>query len=244
MARTISPPPGAAGFPTTEAGAFYTNVVRDWCDVQQPERLDQPYRPADQTGIMAGPCGAARRSTLAGSSIRTTADKRILAESYPSDKAWLDFLAANVADGILQPYNTNYNGGGNFLGDWAEPYTKADPLKGKEFGSTPEALLFNNCVYAMDLRTFIAIAKVLEKPDDAAAYGKRLENLKTKVQARFFNAEQNTLLGHAARSTWLSPCSPGLRRTTRGPRSSPIFSRRFSKRGLISTWAAPACRCS
>ena len=46
----------------------------------------------------------------------------------------------------------------------------------------------------MDLRTFVAIANVLEKPDDAAAYGKRLENLKAKVQARFFNAEKNRYL--------------------------------------------------
>ena len=125
---------------------------------------------------------------------RTFADKRVLDGSYSTNKAWLDFLAANVKDGLLQPYNTSYNGGGNFLGDWAAPYKKDDPLKGKEFGTTPEALLFNNCVYAMDLRTFIEIARILDKPDEAAAYGKRLEALKAKVQARFFNAERNTYL--------------------------------------------------
>ena len=43
-----------------------------------------------------------------------------------------------------------------------------DPLAGKEFGNTPEALLFNNCVYAMDLRNFIEVAKILEKPDEAS----------------------------------------------------------------------------
>ncbi len=106
------------------------------------------------------------------------------------------YLASNVADGILQPYNKGYNkdGAGNFLGDWAEPYTKADPLAGKEFGNTPEALLFNNCVYAMDLRNFIEVAKILEKPEDVSAYGKRLEDLKAKVQARFFNPDQKNYI--------------------------------------------------
>ena len=121
-------------------------------------------------------------------------DKRILSDSYLASKAWLEFLAAHVSDGILQPYNKNYNNGGNFLGDWAAPYQAGDKLKGKEFGTTQEALLFNNCVYAMNLGTFIEIAKVLERPDDVALYEGRLTDLKEHVQARFFNPDQNVYL--------------------------------------------------
>jgi alpha-L-rhamnosidase len=46
----------------------------------------------------------------------------------------------------------------------------------------------------MELRIFIEIAKILEKPEDAATYGKRLADLKPKVQARFFNPDQNTYI--------------------------------------------------
>jgi alpha-L-rhamnosidase len=46
----------------------------------------------------------------------------------------------------------------------------------------------------MNLRTFVEIAKVLGKSDDAVAYGKTLEDLKTNVQAHFFNANQNTYI--------------------------------------------------
>ena len=183
------------GIPNYAAGAFYTKVVRDWRDVQQANGWINHTAPQINTHY-GGTLWSSAPLNISWEFYKNFGDKRILAESYVTDKAWLDYLASNVADGILQPYNKTYNGGGagNFLGDWAEPYTKADPLAGKEFGNTPEALLFNNCDYAMDLRTFIEIAKILQKPQDVAAYGKRLEDLKARVQARFFNPDRNTYI--------------------------------------------------
>ena len=64
----------------------------------------------------------------------------------------------------------------------------------------------------MDLRNFVAIAKILEKPDDVAVYGQRLADLKAKVQARFFNPDQNTYIDR--RQIHLAfPMFPGSRRT-------------------------------
>ena len=183
------------GLPNYEAGAFYTKVVRDWCDVQTTNGWINHTAPQINMHY-GGTMWSSAPINVTWEFYKNYGDKRILAESYATDKAWLDYLASNVKDGILQPYNKTYNraGAGNFLGDWAQPYGKNDPLQGNEFGNTPEARLFNNCVYAMDLRTFIGIAKILEKPDDVATYGKRLEDLKTKVQARFFNPNQNTYI--------------------------------------------------
>ena len=181
------------GIPNYAAGAFYTKVVRDWCDVQQANGWINHTAPQVNTHY-GGTMWSSAPLNVGWEFYKNYGDKRILAGSYATDKAWLDYLASNVADGILQPYNTNYNRGGNFLGDWAQPYGKDDPLKGKEFGNTPEALLFNNCDYALDLRTFIEIARILDKPEDVAVYGRRLEDLKAKVQARFFNPDQNTYI--------------------------------------------------
>ena len=183
------------GIPNYDAGAFYTKVIRDWCDVQQADGWINHTAPQINTHY-GGTLWSSAPLNLGWEFYKNYGDKRVLADSYATDKAWLDYLASNVADGILQPYNKGYNkdGAGNFLGDWAEPYTKADPLAGKEFGNTPEALLFNNCVYAMDLRNFIEVAKILEKPEDVSAYGKRLEDLKAKVQARFFNPDQKNYI--------------------------------------------------
>jgi alpha-L-rhamnosidase len=181
------------GIPNYDAAAFYTKVIRDWCDVQAANGWINHTAPQINRHY-GGAMWSSALLNLSWEFYKNYGDKRILNQSYSAGKAWLDFLASNTTDGILQPYNTNYNRGGNFLGDWAAPYAISDPLLGKEFGNTPEALLFNNCVYAMDLRTLLQIAKILEKPDDLAAYGSRLENLKAKVQARFFNPEQNAYL--------------------------------------------------
>ena len=179
------------GLPNYRSGAFYTKVVRDWCDVQEPDGWINHTAPQVNYHY-GGPMWSSAPLNISWEFYKTCGDRQILADSYATDKAWLDFLAAHVADGLLQPYRTNYNRGGNFLGDWAEPYEPGDPLKGKEFGTTPQALLFNNCVYAMNLRTFVEIARILGKSDDVAAYSARLAGLKPKIQARFFNPEENT----------------------------------------------------
>ena len=183
------------GLPNYDTGAFYTKIVRDWCDVQQTNGWINQTAP--QTGKdFGGAMWSSAPLNVSWEFYKNYGDQRILAASYAVNKAWLDFLASHVVDGLLQPYNTNYNRGGNFLGDWAAPYGKDDPLKGKEFGTTPEALLFNNCVYAMNLRTFITIAKLLGQPGDVAIYGRRLEDLKAKVQAHFFNPDQKAYIDH------------------------------------------------
>ncbi len=181
------------GLPNYEAGALYTKVVRDWCDVQDASGWINQTAP-QITRDYGGPMWSSAPLNIGWEFYKTYGDQRILSNSYATDKAWLGFLEGNVKDGLLQPYRTDYNKGGNFLGDWARPTDPTDPLKGKEFGTTPEALLFNNCVYAMDLRTMIAIAGVLGKPDDATDYGRKLEDLKARIQARFFNAADNTYI--------------------------------------------------
>lgn len=181
------------GIPNYDAGAFYVKVLRDWCDVQDSNGWINQTAPQVNRHY-GGPMWSSAPLNISWEFYKNYGDKDVLTETYATDKAWLDFLAANTAGGLLQPYNTNYNGGGNFLGDWAEPYQPGDRLKGKEFGTTREALLFNNCVYAMNLSTFVKIAGILGESNDVVTYGKRFEDLKAKVQESFFNPEQNTYL--------------------------------------------------
>jgi alpha-L-rhamnosidase len=181
------------GIPNYDAGAFYTKVIGDWCDVQKRDGWINQTAPQINRHY-GGPMWSSAPLNISWEFYKNYGDKQILADSYATDKAWLDFLAANTDDGLLQPYNTDYNNGGNFLGDWAEPCQPGDRLKGKEFGTTREALLFNNCVYAMNLSTFIKIANVLGNSADAATYNQRLEDLKAKVQASFFDTNEDTYL--------------------------------------------------
>ena len=180
------------GLPNYNSGAFYTHAVLNWRDSQRPDGALPPIAP--QLGVVyGGPMWSSAPLNMGWETYKTYGDTRLLADSYPAYKSFLDLMAQNVVDGVLKPVSPIFNEskGGSFLGDWARPTDPTDPLKGKEFGTTPEASLFNSCVYAMDLRTFIAVARVLGKNDDAEAYGKRLADFKTTVQAHFFDPGQN-----------------------------------------------------
>ena len=97
------------GIPNYDAGAFYTKVVRDWCDVQQANGWINHTAPQINMHY-GGTMWSSAPLNISWEFYKNYGDKRILAESYATDKVWLDYLASNVADGILQPYNKGYNG--------------------------------------------------------------------------------------------------------------------------------------
>jgi alpha-L-rhamnosidase len=88
-----------------------------------------------------------------------------------------------VTGGLLQNYDKHW---GKFPGDWAAPEQR------KERGDSPEAEFFNNRVYAMNPNDFVEIARILQRPADAALYGRRLEELKSRVHAKFFKPRENS----------------------------------------------------
>jgi alpha-L-rhamnosidase len=99
---------------------------------------------------------------------------------YPSAKKWLDFLNTHSPDGLLQNHDSNR---GKFLGDWVAPGGR------KEWGDSPEARYFNNCVYIMNLETIINMAKALGYSEDAVLYDKRLQALRVRIHKTFFKPD-------------------------------------------------------
>ncbi|MEY3896368.1 MAG: hypothetical protein RLZZ214_1888 [Verrucomicrobiota bacterium] len=170
------------GYPNYQAGAFYTKHVRDWSDVQ--EKNGWIHHTAPQINEhFGGPMWSSAGLNIARESYQNHGDKRILELTYPSGKRWLEFLNANVKDGLLRNYDKHW---GRFLGDWAAPEQR------KERGDSPEAEFFNNCVYAMNLTDFIDIARILDRPGDVALYSTRLEQLKPRVHSKYFNPQKNS----------------------------------------------------
>jgi alpha-L-rhamnosidase len=99
-------------------------------------------------------------------------------------RKWLDYLARSVDnDGILAAYENP----SRFLGDWATPH-------GSEYGNTAPARLFNNCVYALCLDSFVRAAGVLGRAADVEVYSARLADLRRHVHRHFFNPETKTYL--------------------------------------------------
>jgi alpha-L-rhamnosidase len=173
------------GLPNYDAGAFYRNVVRNWRDVQLPDGWGRNTAPQPNDYHWGGAMWSSAGLNVAWEHYLHYGDTLILELIYPTARRWLDFLNANVDDGLLRKYRDH---NGQFLGDWIAPYSR------KEFGSSVQAVYFNNCVYAMNLETFIRIAKRLGRSDDAAIYAERLAKLLPAIQSRFYDPNNGKYL--------------------------------------------------
>jgi len=164
------------GIPHYESAAYYRKAIRDWCDVQRDDGFVNTIAPQVYRGA-GGTLWSSAVVTLTWEFYKAYSDRRVLAEAYPSMKKWVDYLNRSVSEeGVL----TAYEQASRFLGDWATPH-------GCEYGNTPAAKLFNNCVYAYCLEVLVQAADVLGKPEDAKAYSARLASLRKSIHKRFFD---------------------------------------------------------
>ena len=175
------------GLPNYRAGAFYTQLVRNWCDVQHANGWLPHVAPQIRTSPWGGTLWSSAPLTTGWEMFRQYGDKRVIEEAYPTYQSWLEFLHSRLSDGILTPYIEDKSKG-KFLGDWAAPGGR------NEWGNSPEASLFNSCVYALDLKMMIDIAAALDRKDDAALYAGRLDALRKSIHRKFFNPEANSYL--------------------------------------------------
>jgi len=171
------------GMPNWESAAFYRKVIRDWCDVQREDGFVNTIAPQIYKGA-GGTLWSSAPVTLTWEFYKAYGDVRRLEESYASMKKWIEFLNRFVSDeGVL----TSYERASRFLGDWATPH-------GSEYGNTPAAKLFNNCVYAYNLDVLVQAARVLGRKDDVTIYSSRLAKLREAVHKKFFNEETKAYL--------------------------------------------------
>jgi alpha-L-rhamnosidase len=168
------------GLPNYNAGAFYRNVVRNWRDVQLPDGWGRHTAPQPNDIHWGGAMWSSAGLNVAYEHYMHYGDKQILELIYPVAVRWLEFLHANVSDGLLRKYRKDAK---HFLGDWLAPGSR------NEWGSSRQALYFNNCVYAMNLETFVKIANLLGKYGDVALYGERLAILRPAIHAEFYDPD-------------------------------------------------------
>ncbi len=171
------------GIPNYDSAPFYSKTTRDWYDVQTEDGFVNTIAPQVYKGA-GGTLWSSAPVTLTWEFYKAYGDTRKLAEGYQPMKKWLDYLHQYVLDeGVL----TAYTGASRFLGDWATPH-------GSEYGNIPAAKLFNNCVYAYNLDIFVQVANLLDKPDVASIYARRLADLRKNAHAHFFNEETKTYI--------------------------------------------------
>lgn len=172
------------GLPSYRSGAFLTKYVRDWADGQEENGWIN-YTAPQINRHFGGPMWSSGGLNVSWEFYQIYGDKQILEFTYDAGKRWIEFLDSQMSDGVLQPFFSNW---GRFLGDWAAPNGRSVG------GDIPDALFFNNCVYAMNLTTLIEIANILGKSDDAALFGSRLEEIKKRVHEHFFDKEKQVYM--------------------------------------------------
>lgn len=169
--------------PNFDSAAMYTKVARDWFDVQSDDGMVNTIAPQPYSGA-GGTLWSSAPLTLTWEFYRAYGDKRLLERAYPVLQRWLAYLQKAVTpDGVLMPYART----SRFLGDWATPH-------GSEYGDTPAAQLFNNCVYAYDLTVMVEISRALGRDDDAQKYQSLLTDLRFNAHRHFFNPETGKYL--------------------------------------------------
>jgi alpha-L-rhamnosidase len=196
---------GGDAHATTECGlnnyqlaAFYTKWSQDWRDVQGGDSAwgtsgdkaatkdtiesgNLPYTAPTYWGG-GGPAWSGYCVTLPWEVYERYGDRRILEENLPTIERWLTFLETKSKDGML----VRWGGTWDFLGDWLWPGAQGVN------GDTPETLFFNNCYWIHNLQTAARIADVLERPDAAARYRARAEQVRRAVHAKFFVPAENS----------------------------------------------------
>jgi alpha-L-rhamnosidase len=169
--------------PNFESAAYYRKVAQDWFDVQREDGFVNTIAPQVYKGA-GGTLWSSAPVTMSWEYFRAYGDKRQLETAYEPMKKWLDFLNRSVSsNGVL----VSYESASRFLGDWATPH-------GSEYGNTPAAQLFNNCVYAYCLDVFTQAAGVLGRQEDFLRYSARLVLLQKSVHKAFFNEETKSYL--------------------------------------------------
>lgn len=117
---------------------------------------------------------------------RMLGDEKVLEDNYESMQKWMQWLLDNSNYETGGALKAGRQGAREFpgLGDWCTP-------RGNFWTSSnsPEAVHFNNCVYAFMLDNAEKIAKVLGKNEDAKKYANRLKVQRGATHKLSYNPE-------------------------------------------------------
>ena len=178
------------GLSRFDLAAFYSKWLMDWRDCQEPSG-EMPHT-APQYGGGGGPSWGGFCVVLPWALYLREGDQGILETSYPSIQKWLDFLEAKSSDNLLRHFTSVSTPGQpqwSFLGDWLAPNRGQEPGERVDDNTV---LFFNNCYWLLNLDLGARIAEVLGRGNDSARYRMRQAEISRTVQARFFNATNNS----------------------------------------------------
>ena len=169
--------------PNFESGAYMDQYLQYTRDAQFPDgRTRAVINEEDRPFLM----WKANNPLTVWETYRMLGDKKVLEDNYESMQKWMTWLFEN----------SNYETGGAIkagtqglrefpgLGDWCTP-------RGNFWTSSnsPEAVHFNNCLYAFMLDNAMHIAEILGKTEDVKTFNDRLKVQREATHQLSYNPE-------------------------------------------------------
>ncbi|WP_299062786.1 family 78 glycoside hydrolase catalytic domain [uncultured Polaribacter sp.] len=169
--------------PNFESGAYMDQYLQYTRDAQFPDgRIRAVINEEDRPFLM----WKANNPLTVWETYRMLGDKKVLEDNYKSMQKWMTWLYENSNFETGGALKAGKQGLREFpgLGDWCTP-------RGNFWTSSnsPEALHFNNCLYAFMLDNAVKISKTLGKNEDVKLFENRLEVQRAATHKLFYNQE-------------------------------------------------------
>ncbi|WP_299059533.1 family 78 glycoside hydrolase catalytic domain [uncultured Polaribacter sp.] len=169
--------------PNFESGAYMDQYLQYTRDAQFPDgRTRAVINEEDRPFLM----WKANNPLTVWETYRMLGDKKVLEDNYKSMQKWMKWLYDNSNYETEGAIKAGTQGLREFpgLGDWCTP-------RGNFWTSSnsPEAIHFNNCLYAFMLDNAMQISETLGKNEDAKIYKERLKVQREATHKLSYNPE-------------------------------------------------------
>ncbi|WP_400077497.1 family 78 glycoside hydrolase catalytic domain [Winogradskyella sp. R77965] len=169
--------------PNFESGAYMDQYLQYTRDAQFPDgRTRAVINEEDRPFLM----WKANNPLTVWETYRMLGDKKVLEDNYESMQKWMTWLLENSNYETAGAIKAGRQGLREFpgLGDWCTP-------RGNFWTSSnsPEAVHFNNCLYAFMLDNAMHISETLGKTDDAKTFKDRLKVQREATHKLSYNPE-------------------------------------------------------
>jgi len=169
--------------PNFESGAYMDQYLQYTRDAQFPDgRTRAVINEEDRPFLM----WKANNPLTVWETYRMLGDKKVLEDNYESMQKWMTWLFENSNHETGGAIKAGTQGLREFpgLGDWCTP-------RGNFWTSSnsPEAVHFNNCLYAFMLDNAMHIAEILGKTEDVKTFNDRLKVQREATHQLSYNPE-------------------------------------------------------
>ena len=162
-----------------DVAAFYSKVVRDAAESQQPDGLVPTIAPeyvVFSSFFRNSPAWGSASVIIPWQLYRSYGDLRVLTECYPSMKRYVDYLTDQAKDNIVALG----------LGDWGDMPNVEEHMGWAQL--TPISLT-DTAIYYLDTSIIARSAALLEKHDDAGRYSAIAEDIRNAFNNAFLNLD-------------------------------------------------------